>query len=116
MNAQTGLERIRDRLMEEGAGPATLRLVNVMIQRASAPEMSSAQASIPQLVRMLVRSEVARNDFSVYNDLVRLEEHVTDEATARAEAQRGLDARPVPKSKKFYKEQREKSQRPGSGN
>lgn len=111
MNAQTGLERIRERLMEEGARPETLRLVNLMIQRASAPEMSSAQASIPQLVRMLVRSEASRNDFNIYNDLVRLEEHVTEEASARAEAQRGLDARPVPKSKKFYREQREKTQR-----
>lgn len=114
MNAQTGLERIRDRLEEQGAGPATIRFVNQMVRNASAPEMARAQASLAQLMRLLVRHEVARNDFNVYNDLVRLQESIDGEAAARAEVQRDLESKPLPKSKKFYREQREKSQRGGN--
>jgi hypothetical protein len=111
MNARDGLERIRDRLVDNDAHPDTLKLLDVMISRASAPGTERAQASQSQLIRMLARTPVATNNFTVYNDLVRLEAEV-QEATAqhRAEAQAEAD-KPIPKSKKYYKQIKEREKR-----
>ena len=111
MNAREGLERIRDRLLNNGAQDATLTLVETMIQRASVPGADRAQASQLQLVKMLARSPVATNNFPVYNDLVKLEGEMTEVADRRrAEVEAEVD-RPMPKSKKYYKDLKEKEKR-----
>ena len=47
----------------------------------------------------------------VYNDFVRLEEEL-ESGAARAQARRAEeDAKPVPKTKKFYKEQKERDKK-----
>lgn len=113
MNARDGLERIRERLIANRAEAATLDLVDTMIVRASAPGAESAQATMSQLVRMLVRTPVATNNFTVYNDLVKLEGEM-DEATAIRNAQVEAEAnRPMPKSKKYYRELKDKQKRGG---
>lgn len=110
MNAREGLERIRDRLYEHDARMETLALVDTMIKRASVPGADKAQASMSQLVRMLTRTPVANQNVEVYNDLVRLEEEL-ETATARRRAEiEAEEAKPIPKSKKFYKEQKAREQ------
>ena len=104
MNAREGLERIRERLETNDAKPETLKLLDTMIDRASTPESERAQATQSQLLKLLVRSPMATNNFAIYNDLVRLEEEVQGVAAQRA-AQAAAEAdRPMPKSKKYYRD------------
>lgn len=109
MNVTQGLEEIRGRLIRNGASKASVQLVNTIMQRASLPAAQSASAgSLLQLVRMLMRSPVANADPVVYNDFVKIEEELeirSDEFRAQREAE---DAKPIPKTKKFYKAQKEK--------
>jgi hypothetical protein len=112
MSIVYGLEQIRDRLVDAGADDATLALVDQILQRAGDPAMAGAPSqSQLQLVRMLMRTPVADDNIAVYNDLARLEEELDTAATARRSQQLEADSRPLPKSKKFYKEQKSKQQR-----
>ncbi len=109
MNVTEGLDEIQGRLIRNGADKKSLQLVDTIKQRASLPAAQSASAgSLLQLVRMLVRSPVANADPVVYNDFVKLEEELeirSDEFRARREEE---DAKPIPKLKKFYKDQKQK--------
>jgi len=111
MNAAEGLERIRERLDANGARPETLNLVDTMITRASAPGSERAQATMAQLVRLLIRTPVANSNVGVYDDLVRLEAELQDAAARRAAEAAAEADKPLPKSKKFYKQQKEKAKR-----
>jgi hypothetical protein len=109
MNVKEGLVEIRSRLVENGASPKTLQVVDVVMQRASLPAAQDASAgSLLQLTRMLMRSPAANADPLVYDDFVQVEaalEHRADEfRIKRAEE----DARPIPKTKKFYKDRKDK--------
>ena len=110
MNVKEGLDEIRGRLIRNGADKKSLQVVDTIMQRASLPAAQSASAgSLLQLVRMLMRSPVANADPIVYNDFVKIEEELeirSDEFRALREAE---DARPVPKTKKFYKDQKSKA-------
>lgn len=109
MNVREGLEEIRGRLDRNGANPKSLQVVDTIMQRAALPAAQSASAaSLLQLVRMLMRSPVANADPIVYNDFVKVEaelEHRSDEFRAQREAE---DAKPIPKTKKFYKTQKDR--------
>lgn len=109
MNVKEGLEEIRGRLVRNGANPKSLQVVDAIMQRAALPAAQSASAgSLTQLVRMLMRSPVANADPIVYNDFVKVEEEL-EVRTAEFRAQREAeDAKPIPKTKKFYKTQKEK--------
>jgi hypothetical protein len=109
VNARDGLERIRERLVEYDARPETLKLVDTMIDRASAPGADRAQASLAQLVRLLMRTPVANSNTAVYNDLTRVEADVTETAARRAAEAEAEANRPIPKSKKYYKELKQKA-------
>ncbi|MBA3275936.1 MAG: hypothetical protein H0T72_09085 [Chloroflexia bacterium] len=110
MNVKEGLEEIRGRLIRNGANPKSLQVVDAIMQRASLPAAQSASAgSLTQMVRMLMRSPVADADPIVYNDFVKVEEELevrSEEFRVQREAE---DAKPIPKTKKFYKAQKEKS-------
>jgi hypothetical protein len=110
MNVKEGLEEIRGRLIRNGANPKSLQVVEAIMQRASLPAAQSASAgSLTQMVRMLMRSPVADADPIVYNDFVKVEEELevrSEEFRVQREAE---DAKPIPKTKKFYKAQKEKS-------
>lgn len=116
MNVLDGLRSIRDRLVENDADPATLATVDVFIQRASLPAAKNASAgSQLQLVRMLMRTASSNSNVRVYNDFVRLEEEL-ETGAAEAQARRAAEeAKPIPKTKKYYKEQKEREKRAGSG-
>lgn len=111
MNARDGLERIRERLWENDAQTATLQLVDDMIKRASAPGADRAQASMLQLVGHLLRTPAAKNNYQVYNDLVRVEEELNEVAERRRAEVAAEESRPMPKSKKYYKQLKDKEKR-----
>lgn len=106
MNVKEGLAEIRVRLVENGAKKETVKMVDMILQRASLPAASGATAtSMLQLVRMLMRNAVSNSNPAVYNDLVKLESQLE----ARAEEYKALRdeeermANPKdPKPKKFY--------------
>lgn len=107
MNVQEGLREIRGRLVENQANPKSVQVVDAVLQRASLPAAASASAqSLLQLTRMLMRSPVANADPLVYNDFVRIESDLESRADEFRAVREAEDARPVPKSRKFYKEQK----------
>jgi hypothetical protein len=109
MNVLEGLTAIRDRLEENDASSATIALVDQMRKRAAVPAAQSASAqSLLQLVRMLIRTPAANSNVAVYNDLAKLEDQLQERATAFHEQKAADDAKPLPKLKKYYKEQKEK--------
>jgi hypothetical protein len=111
MNARDGLLRIRERLVVNDARGETLKLVDQMIDRASGTESENVQATQAQLIRLLIRTPVANSNVGVYDDLVRLESEVQDAAARRAAEAEAAASRPVPKSKKYYKQLKEQSKR-----
>jgi len=107
-----GLQIIRQRLVENGATPETLSLVDTIMQRAALPAAAAASTqSLLQLVRMLARSPVATNNIAVYNDLLRLEEDLQSAAAQYHERMQAEEAKPVPKTKKHYKQLKEREER-----
>ena len=112
MNVRQGLEEIKRRLEDQGAQPATLQAVDLILRRAALPAAAAApDTSLLKLTRMLMRTPAANTNTAVYNDLVRLEEELEGHATAHRERAAAEEARPVPKSRKHYKELRERERR-----
>ena len=104
MKVQEGLQQIRETLVDQDANPATLKLVDAIMQRASLPAAESATAgSLLQLVRMLMRSPQAGSNPVIYNDLVKVEEGLEVRASEIRERVAEEEARPIPKLKKHYK-------------
>jgi hypothetical protein len=109
MNVVDGLKTIRERLDEQGANPKTLSYVDIFIKRAQTPGASAAAAaSLTQLVKMLMRTPGANDNTIIYNDLARLEETLTNAASDYMARKAAEDAKPVPKTKKYYKDLKEK--------
>lgn len=113
MNAQQGLTIIRERLVEREARPETLQLVDTMIKRASVPGADKAQATLSQLVRLLARSPAANNNIGIYDDLVQLQDELEANANRRVAEAEAEAAKPVPKSKKYYKQLKEREKTAG---
>ena len=112
VNVLDGLQNIRERLVENDAEAASLATVDLFIKRASLPAAKNATVNSQlQLVRMLMRTPESNTNVRVYNDFVRLEEEM-ESGAADAQARRAAeDAKPVPKTKKFYKDQKEKEKK-----
>ena len=112
MNVLEGLQIIRERLVENEADPATLALVDAIMKRAALPAAAPASAqSLLQLTRMLARTPVASSNIGVYNDLVRLEEQLQAAAAQHRERIEAEESRPIPKTKKYYKQIKEREER-----
>ena len=113
MNIVDALDRLKDRLDENGARPETFKLVDTIRRTASQPGADQAQVrSVLELVRRLIRTPVAHANTGVYDDLTTVEgqlEQASVEAAARREAEA---SRPMPKSKKYYKELKQKERKP----
>lgn len=104
MNVQDGLREIRERLVDQDANPATLKLVDAIEKRAALPAAASAaSASHLQLVRLLMRTPAATENPLIYNDLTRLEQELEERASEIRDRQAAEDAKPLPKLKKYYK-------------
>lgn len=114
MNVLEGLQQIRSRLESTGAEGDTLHVVDQIMKRAALPAAAPASAtSLVQLVRMLARTPAANSNVRIYNDFVGLEQQLTEAATAFRERQEAEESRPVPKTKKYYKQLKERDQRGG---
>src|SRR5687767_11276113 len=112
VNVLEGLQTIRLRLVENGAAPETLALVDVIMQRAALPAAAPASAqSLLQLTRMLARTPAASANITVYNDLLRLEEDLQSAAQQYHERAEAEAAKPIPKTKKHYKQIRDREER-----
>lgn len=107
MNARDGLLQIRERLVERDARTETIDLVDAMIKRASTPGAERAQATLPQLVKMLARTQVANNNIKVYDELVELQDEVEAAASRKVAERESQESRPLPKKKKYYKQQKQ---------
>jgi hypothetical protein len=82
------------------------------LQRASLPAAATTPTqSLLQLVRMLARSPVASNNIAVYNDLLRLEEDLQSAAAQYHERMEAEESKPIPKTKKHYKQIKEREER-----
>lgn len=112
MNVLEGLTAIREKLVNNEANPATLECVDLIMRRAALPAAAPATANSQlQLLHMLMRTPIANKDIRVYNDFLRVEEEL-DKAAAEARERRAAEeARPVPKSKKYYKELKERQKK-----
>ncbi len=116
VNVVDGLQRIRERLEENGADSASIQAVDQIMRRAALPAAAPASAtSLLQLVRMLMRTPAANNNVRVYNEFVRLEEEMSTAAAAYRERQAAEGAMPVPKTKKYYKDLRERERKTQAG-
>lgn len=112
MNVAEGLQRIRDRLDENDAQPATFKLVDTIARQ---PGTDQAQVrSLLELVRRLMRTPVANSQFEVYNDLSHLEDQLSSVAAEAAARRAEEESRPLPKSKKYYKELKERERKKDS--
>jgi len=109
MNVVDGLTTIRERLVAHNAKPDTLCYVVVFIKRAQTPGASNAaSASLTQLVKMLLRTPGSQDNTVIYNDFARLEESLTNAASDFMARKAAEDAKPVPKTKKYYKDLKDK--------
>lgn len=114
VNVLDGLNRIRERLIDNDADSATLQSIDLIIKRAALPAAAPASAnSLLQLVRMLMRTPAANSNVRVYNDFARLEEELDAAGVALRERQAEEDARPIPKTKKYYKQVKARQQKTG---
>lgn len=108
MDVKQGLMQIRAMLVENRADRETVKMVDLITQRASLPAAAGANAdSILQLVRMLMRNPISAANVTVYNDLVKVESQLENQAEDyrdfRAEEDRIANAKP----KSYYKAQKE---------
>jgi predicted RNA-binding Zn ribbon-like protein len=112
MNILNALERVRDRLERNGARPETLSLVRTIEKTASTPGADRAQVrSVTDLVRRLMRTPVANQNVGVYDDLAVLEEQLEAETADLMDRRAEEEAKPMPKSRKYYKQLKEKEER-----
>lgn len=108
MDVKQGLMQIRTMLVENRADKETVKMVDLITQRASLPAAAGANAdSVLQLVRMLMRNPVSSANVTVYNDLVKVESQLEQQANEyrdlRSEEERIANAKP----KSYYKAQKE---------
>lgn len=110
MNVRDGLVQIRAHLVERDARTETLDLVDSMIKRASSPGADKAQASLVQIVGLLSRTPVAHANIRVYDELMELQDELGANAQQRAAEAAAESSRPLPKSRKYYRQKRAREQ------
>lgn len=116
MNVRDGLVQIREQLVERDARLETIGLVDQMIKRASAPGTDKAQASLTQIVTLLARTPVANDNIHVYDELMDLRDDLEVTAQQRIAEAAAEEAKPLPKSRKYYKRLKEQEAKQKSGN
>ncbi|MEZ4505854.1 MAG: hypothetical protein R2848_08300 [Thermomicrobiales bacterium] len=115
MNVLDGLQNIRERLVENDAETATLATVDLFIKRASLPEAKNATVNSQlQLVRMLMRTPDRTPTSASTTTLF-----AWKRSSRQAQQMRKRDARPKTqnrsKTKKYYKEQKEREKKASTG-
>lgn len=109
MDVRDGLKEIRAILVEHRADKETVKMVDLITQRASLPAAAGANAdSVMQLVRMLMRNPVSAANVTVYNDLVKVESHLENQAEEYREIRSEEDRIANAKPKSYYKALKDK--------
>ena len=109
MDVKQGLQQIRAMLVENRADKETVKMVDLITQRASLPAAAGAHAdSVMQLVRMLMRNPVSAANVTVYNDLVKVESQLEVQANEFREIREEEDRIANAKPKSYYRELRKK--------
>jgi len=107
VNIAENLVRLKLRLVDKQAQPHTLEMLDKYITLAQKAGGSEHSTQLRVLHRLMRAPEAAR-DTTIYNDLVGLEEELEAYREASAREREAMEARPLPKTKKFYKQQRER--------
>ena len=110
MNIAENMVRLQQRLIERRAKPQTMAMLDKYINLAQQVGGNEHTSQLRVLHR-LMRSPEASTDTSIYNDLAGLEEELEGIREEHAREREALDARPLPKLKKYYKQQRERERR-----
>lgn len=109
MDVKQGLQQIRAMLVENRADKETVKMVDLITQRASLPAAAGAHAdSVMQLVRMLMRNPVSAANVTVYNDLVKVESQLEAQADEFREIREEEDRIANAKPKSYYRELKKK--------
>lgn len=110
MNAYEQLEVIRDRLEQNGASEEAVELVEKYLKRAESERYSTTTVPQVMMLRHLLRSKEALDNFAIYNDLQEVmselearRQHDDDEVRPAYE-----DSSRQPKPKSYYKALKEK--------
>lgn len=110
MNIADNMTRIQQRLIERKAKPPTLAMLDryiTLAERAGGAEHSSQL----RVLHRLMRTPEAARDTTIYNDLAGLEEELEVVREENAKEREALESRPVPKLKKYYKEQKQRGRK-----
>src|SRR5690606_17270992 len=104
-----GLVQIREMLVENRADKETVKMVDLIAQRASLPAAAGAHAdSILQLVRMLMRNPVSAANVTVYNDLVKVESQLENQAEEYRDLRDAEERMDNAKPKSYYRDLKKK--------
>jgi hypothetical protein len=110
VNAYEQLELIRDRLENNGASEDSVALVEKFLKRAESERDSTTSVPQVMMLRHLLRSKEALDNFAIYNDL----QEIMGELEARR-ARDDEDVRPAyednerhPKPRSYYRGLKEK--------
>lgn len=105
MNIAENIVRLQERLVERKASTQTIRMLDryrSLAEQAGGNEHSSQL----RVLHRLMRSPEATRDTSIYNDLAGLEEELEVAREEIVREKEALEARPMPKLKKYYKQQK----------
>lgn len=103
MNIAENMVRLQQQLIERRAKPQTIAMLDRYITLAQQVG-GNEYASQLRVLQRLMRAPEAAKDTSIYNDLAGLEEQLEGVRDQNAREREALEARPIPKTKKYYKE------------
>jgi hypothetical protein len=104
MNIYEQLQGVKDDLVQRGARPKSIRVIDSMIQRADGQKDSGLSFSRLQVLRRVMQTPDVLNDEDIRLDFIALEGDLEEAASQRSDtvaAYENEDRRP--KLKKFYK-------------
>lgn len=106
MNIAENMIRLQQKLIERRARPQTVAMLDRYISLAEQVGGNEHSTELRVLQR-LMRAPEAAKDTGIYNDLVGLEEELEGVRERQQREREAMEARPVPKLKKYYKQQKE---------
>jgi hypothetical protein len=106
MNIYEQLQAVKEDLVQQGARPKTIGVLDTMIARAEPQRDSGLSFSRLQVLRRVMQTPDALNDEDVRLDLIALEGDLEEAAAQRSEAGPAYEEDRKPKPKKFYKDKK----------
>ncbi len=107
MNISESMVRLQRQLIDRRARPQTIAMLDKYISLAE--RVGGNEHSSPlRVLQRLMKSPEASRDTGIYNDLAGLEEELEAQREGNAREREALEARPLPKPKKYYKQQHDR--------